>query len=293
VWVHPVFIPIVITRRLECWSQTITPPANNYLFNALVNNLQKQTSTTLVTDFVNSNDVDCPAFISLVDGSGNALSTELSVYLYINGAGQIEFDNSYYLGQSITARVKVLTSFNDAVYKDIDIVESVGYNCLYQTLQQTILVPFEFAAIKHYPNDDPVVTTIVVADGFTNSDVVKCPVEYSLVDEAKNPLAGDDANAFSIVGAAINVNQEHYNGGTMNLYVKARTGYNEPVFKSFTVTQLPCETQTLTLTGGIRPLIVATPSVVDSLIPTTETLASLYTNSQPKRCFDITYTILD
>ena len=79
----------------------------------------------------------------------------------------------------------------------------------------------------------------------------------------------------------------------MNLYVKARTGFNEPVYKDFTVTQLECNLQSLTLNSGIRPLIVATPSEHTSFSSTSETVTSLYVNSEPKKCYEIDYTFLD
>ena len=64
-------------------------------------------------------------------------------------------------------------------------------------------MPFEFAAIKNYQVDDPVTTTIVVADGFTNSDPADCPIEYTIVKNDKNPLDGGLENAFSIVNGKI------------------------------------------------------------------------------------------
>ena len=90
--------------------------------------------------------------------------------------------------------------------------------------------------------DDPVTTTIDVTQGFTNSDPVDCPIEYTIVKEDKTLLDGGLENAFSINGSGIIIiNQEHYPGGQLNLFIRARTGFNEPTYKSFLVTQLSCD----------------------------------------------------
>ena len=57
-------------------------------------------------------------------------------------------------------------------------------------MQQNILVPFEFEAIKNYQVDDPVTSSIIVQNGFTNSDTVDCPIEFTIVKADLTELDG-------------------------------------------------------------------------------------------------------
>lgn len=77
------------------------------------------------------------------------------------------------------------------------------------------------------------------------------------------------------------------------MFVKARTGWNDPIYKSFIVRQKACDFSTLTLNAMTRPLLVATASVGASLLASTETISSLYTNSEQYLCADYEYTFLD
>ena len=79
------------------------------------------------------------------------------------------------------------------------------------------------------------------------------------------------------------------------MYIKARTGWNEPLFKEFIVRQKSCNLQTLTLTKSVTPIILATASGVSSLkaAETGGEVANLYTNTEPFLCADYEYDFVD
>jgi hypothetical protein len=49
----------------------------------------------------------------------------------------------------------------------------------------------------------------------------------------------------------------------------------------------------LTPTNSVRPIVVATPTGTSSLTETTDTVSSLYTNSEPFLCADYEYDFID
>jgi hypothetical protein len=131
-----------------------------------------------------------------------------------------------------------LTAFDVPVYRLIAITEDVSagvQNCLSQTLAPNDLYPFEFRGIKLYADDDPV-ASVDLNQGFTNDDPTNCPIEFTLLSESKTTLDPALATAFTIDGSGVvQVTQANYQGGTIIMWIRARTGWNDPLFKEFVV----------------------------------------------------------
>lgn len=104
--------------------------------------------------------------------------------------------------------------------------------------------PIKLKMIRNYAAEDPKTTDINISQGFTNSDAVNCPVEYSIVkdDDESSPLDGGLEKIFTVSNDnVIVVNQETYDGKDVNLKIKARTGFDEPVYQKLAVTQKLCD----------------------------------------------------
>ena len=73
-----VYSPIKITRKLECWLQTVTNQAGNYAFSSIKKNLQKQVDAAVPSSVMTNHadaefHKDCPIVWSVVDKDKNDL----------------------------------------------------------------------------------------------------------------------------------------------------------------------------------------------------------------------------
>ena len=122
----PVFKPIVVTEK--CGVQTVIPDLTTpYTFKALKNgpNDPVLKSALIATDFPTSDPTLCPVLETTLvqSGSDAALDAATLTVLKINGDGMLEIDEANFDGTTISARVRVITEFNVAVYKPISITD--------------------------------------------------------------------------------------------------------------------------------------------------------------------------
>ena len=79
--------------------------------------------TKVEEDFENIETVKCPWEITLVDEAEEPLSPDDSDVISINSAGFVEINQEFFKGGNLLAKVKVITSFNVPVFKEIKVID--------------------------------------------------------------------------------------------------------------------------------------------------------------------------
>ena len=78
----------------------------------------------------------------------------------------------------------------------------------------------------------------IYTDQFVNSDQTSCPnIDYSIVDDTGSAIPATVNNMISLDGSSkkIKINELNYDGSTLNLQLKAVTGFGVPVYQPISI----------------------------------------------------------
>ena len=126
--------------------------------------------------FTNSDSINCPMTLSIVDTDGiTALPSDLAELVMIK-EDYVVVDQTKYDGSTLNVRLIALTPFNSPVYKDV----KINRFCLEPTVA---LEDDEVAIFTATPGSSDVSIPKDANEYFINSDPTSCPISLSLVEE--------------------------------------------------------------------------------------------------------------
>ena len=129
---------------------------------------------------------------------------------------KLTFDKNRYSGGSdIAFKVKYNTMFEEPLYYSIVIKDE----CSLQTLTANSGL-YSFSAVRTKQNILKSSTKPV--DDFSNS-LPNCPITWSVVKEDKGALDNGLENILDINDGYLQLNEAHYQGGSITAFVKATT----------------------------------------------------------------------
>jgi hypothetical protein len=197
-------------------------------------------------DFVNSNAFACDVRYSIVDTEGEPITEDIAAYLSINSDGDIAVDEaSYPGGVDVSLQIRAITDYGTPVFKPLTISEICGK----QTLSNLDTV-YPFVAVRDFTGTRLSLTTPF--NDIMNSNAFACPITFSLVDNAGEPITDDIASFLSInEDGLIQVDEATYPGGeVVRIQVKSITPNTEnvePFYQRIVITEI-CGRQSHTVT---------------------------------------------